>query len=167
EALWDLLIEVGEPFALRPVGVEAQRVMRLEKGHIIIGQDTDGLTQPFEADMGWAIGKKKAFYVGKRSVEIQETQGIVRKLVGFNLVSEHAPCPKECHLVIRDGEIVGRVTSAVRSPTLKKVIGLAYVAADQAELGQRFRIKIEGGRMIDAEIVPLPFYDPDNQRQEL
>jgi len=167
EALWDTLVEAGEPFALKPFGVEAQRVMRLEKGHIIIGQDTDGLTQPHEADMGWAIGKKKSFYVGKRSVDIQEIQGIVRKLVGFNLVSEHTPCPKECHLVIRDGEIVGRVTSAVHSPTLKKVIGLAYVASDQAELGQHFRIKIEDGRMIDAEVVPMPFYDPDNQRQEL
>ncbi|MGI9434253.1 MAG: aminomethyltransferase family protein, partial [Geminicoccaceae bacterium] len=166
EALWDLLVEAGEPFALRPFGVEAQRVMRLEKGHIIIGQDTDGLTQPYEADMGWAIGKKKAFYVGKRSIDIQEQRGIVRRLVGFKLVSAKAPCPKECHLVIRDNEIVGRVTSAVHSPTLKTVIGLAYVAQDQAEVGQRFSIKIEGGRMIEAEVVPIPFYDPDNQRQE-
>lgn len=167
EALWDILIEAGAPFAIQPFGVEAQRMMRLEKGHIIIGQDTDGLTQPYEADMGWAIGKKKAFYVGKRAVEIQEVHGTIRKLVGFNLVSEYAPCPKECHLVIRDNEIVGRVTSAIRSPTLKKVIGLAYVAADQAELGKRFQIKIEHGQMIEAEVVPMPFYDPDNQRQEL
>jgi sarcosine oxidase subunit alpha len=140
--------------------------MRLEKGHIFIGQDTDGLTQPYEADMAWAIGKKKTFFVGKRAIEIQE-QGTVRKLVGFNLVSERASCPKECHLVIRDNEIVGRVTSAVRSPTLRKVIGLAYVASDQAEPGQRFQIKIEGGRMIEAEVVPMPFYDAANQRQEL
>ena len=167
EALWDALVEAGESFAIRPFGVEAQRVMRLEKGHIIIGQDTDGLTQPYEADMGWAIGKKKTFYVGKRAVEIQDERGIFRKLVGFNLVNEHAPCPKECHLVIRDNEIVGRVTSAVRSPTLDKVIGLAYVAGDQAEIGQRFQIKIEGGRMIEAVVVSMPFYDPDNQRQEL
>jgi len=165
EALWDTLVEAGEPFALKPFGVEAQRVMRLEKGHIIIGQDTDGLTQPYEADMGWAIGKKKAFYVGKRAVEIQNHRGEVRKLVGFTLVDDRNPCPKECHLVIRDGEIVGRVTSAVLSPTLKKVIGLAYVASDQAEVGKRFQIKIEGGRMIEADVSPMPFYDPDNQRQ--
>lgn len=167
EALWDALVEAGEPFAIKPFGVEAQRVMRLEKGHIIIGQDTDGLTQPYEADMGWAIAKKKAFYVGKRSVEIQTAKGVVRKLVGFHLVSERDPCPKECHLVIRDGDIIGRVTSTARSPTLNKVIGLAYVATDQTEVDQRFTIKIEGGRMIEAEVVPIPFYDPDNQRQEL
>ena len=165
EALWDRLVEAGEPFALKPFGVEAQRIMRLEKGHIIIGQDTDGLTQPYEADMGWAIGKKKAFYVGKRAVEIQNDRGEVRKLVGFNLTNYRDPCPKECHLVIRHGDIVGRVTSAAVSPTLKKVIGLAYVAADQAEIGKRFQIKIEGGRMIEAEVAPMPFYDPDNRRQ--
>ncbi|MGI9509505.1 MAG: glycine cleavage T C-terminal barrel domain-containing protein, partial [Geminicoccaceae bacterium] len=167
EALWDLLVKTGEPFALRPFGVEAQRVMRLEKGHIIIGQDTDGLTQPHEADMGWAIAKKKAFYVGKRAVDIQNARGEARKLVGFTLRHDLDPCPKECHLVIRAGEIVGRVTSAVLSPTLKKVIGLAYVAADQATLGAHFQIKIEDGRMIEAEVAPMPFYDPDNQRQHL
>jgi len=167
EALWDLLVEAGEPFALRPFGVEAQRVMRLEKGHIIIGQDTDGLTQPYEADMGWAIGKKKAFYVGKRAVEIQNAKGEVRKLVGFTLRHDRDPCPKECHLVIRDDDIVGRVTSVVVSPTLKKIIGLAYVAADQAEVGKRFQIKIEDGRMIEAVVAPMPFYDPENLRQDL
>jgi sarcosine oxidase subunit alpha len=69
--------------------------------------------------------------------------------------------------VIRDGAITGRVTSAVRSPTLGKVIGLAYVAPDQSEIGQRFQIRIERGEVVEAEIVPVPFHDPDNERQEL
>ena len=57
EALWDALMAAGAPSGIRPFGVEAQRVMRLEKGHIIVGQDTDGLTHPYEAALGWAIGK--------------------------------------------------------------------------------------------------------------
>jgi sarcosine oxidase subunit alpha len=69
--------------------------------------------------------------------------------------------------VIRDGAITGRVTSAVRSPTLHKVIGLAYVAPDQGEIGQRIQIRIERGEIIEAEVAPVPFYDPDNRRQEL
>ena len=60
EHVWDALMEAGKPFGIRPFGVEAQRVLRLEKGHIIIGQDTDGLTHPYEADMAWAIAKSKA-----------------------------------------------------------------------------------------------------------
>jgi sarcosine oxidase, subunit alpha len=167
EALWDALMEAGSEHRIRPFGVEAQRMMRLEKGHIIIGQDTDGLTHPYEAAMGWAIARKKPFFVGKRSIEIQNRQGLKRKLVGFELPDADARCPKECHLVINDGEIAGRVTSAARSPTLSKVIGLAYVAPAQAEIGSRFQILIERGDMVEAEVVPVPFYDPRNERQEL
>ena len=167
EALWDALMAAGTPSGIRPFGVEAQRVMRLEKGHIIVGQDTDGLTHPYEAALGWAIGKSKPFFVGKRSIEIQRARGLQRILVGFTLAEPNARCPKECHLVIRAGAITGRVTSAVRSPTLGRVIGLAYVAPDQAEVGQRFQIRIERGEMVEAQVVPVPFYDPDNWRQEL
>jgi sarcosine oxidase subunit alpha len=141
--------------------------MRLEKGHIIVGQDTDGLTHPYEAAMAWAIAHKKPFFVGKRSIGIQNKQGLKRKLIGFELPDANARCPKECHLVIRNGEITGRVTSAARSPTLSKVVGLAYVAPDQAEIASRFQIRIERGEMIEAEVVPVPFYDPRNERQEV
>jgi sarcosine oxidase, subunit alpha len=165
EALWDALMEAGRLFGLRPFGVEAQRVLRLEKGHIIVGQDTDGLTHPDECGMEWALAKKKPFYVGKRSVDMQMAKGVARRLVGFTLPDPEAPCPKECHLVIDGDRIAGRVTSAVRSPTLNRVVGLAYVPSDRAAAGSRFAIRIEEGRLIEAEVVPTPFYDPDNARQ--
>ena len=167
EALWDRLMQAGKPFGIVPFGVEAQRILRLEKGHIIVGQDTDGLTHPAEANMEWALGKKKPFYVGKRAVDMQMTKGITRKLAGFALVDAAAPSPKECHLVIRNGDIAGRVTSVGRSPTLGKVVGLAYLPPDLAEPGKRFEIRVDGGRMVAAETVATPFYDPENKRQEL
>jgi sarcosine oxidase subunit alpha len=167
EALWDRLMEAGKPFGLKPFGVEAQRVLRLEKGHIIVGQDTDGLTNPVEAGMEWALAKKKPFYVGKRSIEMQMKKGLSRKLAGFTLVAADAPCPKECHLVISDGAIAGRVTSVVRSATLGKIVGLAYLPLELAEVGRRFQIRTDGGVMVEAEVVPTPFYDPDNKRQEM
>jgi sarcosine oxidase subunit alpha len=167
EALWDALIAAGEPENITPFGIEAQRVLRLEKGHIIINQDTDGLTHPHEAAMSWAIARKKPYFVGMRSIAIQLANGLERKLVGFTLVDGGDPAPKECHLVIRGGEITGRVTSCARSRVLNKVIGLAYVAPDQSEIGGRFEIKIEQGRMIAAQVAALPFYDPDGKRQEM
>ena len=167
EALWDALMEAGRPFGLKPFGVEAQRVLRLEKGHIIVGQDTDGLTNPLEAGMDWAIGKKKPFFVGKRSIEMLATKGLSRKLAGFALVEGAPATPKECHLVIRDGTIIGRVTSVTRSPTLGKVVGLVYLPPEMYATGSRFEIRVDGGQMIGAEVVPLPFYDPDNKRQEM
>jgi sarcosine oxidase subunit alpha len=166
EALWDTLMAAGRPHGLKPFGVEAQRILRLEKGHIIVGQDTDGLTNPIEAGMDWALAKKKAFYVGKRSIEMQAAKGITRKLVGFTVTDSSGPVPKECHLVIRSGQIVGRITSVVKSPTLGKVVGLAYLPLDMTDAGQRFEIRVDGV-MVSAEVVPTPFYDPDNARQEL
>ncbi len=71
------------------------------------------------------------------------------------------------HLVIDGDNITGRVTSAVLSPTLNKVIGLAYLPAANSAVGSRFQIRIDGGRMVEAEVVPTPFYDPGNKRQEL
>jgi sarcosine oxidase subunit alpha len=69
--------------------------------------------------------------------------------------------------VIRDGAIIGRVTSVVKSPTLGKVVGLAYLPLDLAENGKRFEIRVDGGTMVAAEVVPTPFYDPDNARQNI
>jgi sarcosine oxidase subunit alpha len=167
EALWDALMEAGQPEGIRPFGVEAQRVLRLEKGHIIVSQDTDGLTNVWEADMPWALAKSKPFFVGGRSTQIMGKMALTRKLVGFTLDDPSLPCPEECHLVIRGGEIVGRVTSAVRSPNLGKVVGLAYVHPDDAKPDAKISIKIDGGRTIEGRIVALPFYDADSKRQEM
>ena len=69
--------------------------------------------------------------------------------------------------MIRGDAIAGRVTSAVRSPSLDRVIGLAYLPIDMAVPGTRFAIRIDKGEMIDATVVPTPFYDTENTRQEM
>lgn len=166
EWLWDRLMEVGEPYGLKPFGVEAQRVLRLEKGHVIIGQDTDGLSTPYEADMAWAVGKKKPFFLGKRAVDVQARAGIQRRLTGFTLPSDSV-VPEECNLVIRGDEIVGRVTSAARSVGCEGIVGLAYVHPDDAEPGKTFQIKLSDGSYREATAAAIPFYDPENKRQEM
>jgi sarcosine oxidase subunit alpha len=165
EALWDALMAAGAPEGIVPFGVEAQRVLRLEKGHVIVSQDTDALTLPEEAGLGFALAMGKPFFVGQRAIEIRARAGLSRKLVGFVLTDPAAPMPEECRLVVRGAAIVGRVTSIARSPALGRAIGLAYVAPDQAAAGTRFTIKVAGGRLAEAEVVPLPFYDPENKRQ--
>lgn len=166
EALWDSLMAGGAPAGIRPFGVEAQRVLRLEKGHIIVAQDTDGITFPHEVDMAWAIAAKKPFYVGKRAIDVQAARPLQRRLVGFRLAVD-ANLPEECCLVVRGADIVGRVTSVARSRVAGCVIGLAYVAPDQAEPGTRFQIRQVDGGILEAEVVALPFYDPGNRRQEI
>jgi sarcosine oxidase subunit alpha len=164
EYLWDRLLEVGIRWDLKPFGVEAQRVLRLEKGHIIVGQDTDGLTNPLEIGMGAAVANKP-FFIGGAALAAHRQHGIERKLVGF-AVDDEGAVPKECHLVIEGSDIAGRVTSCVRSAAVGRVIGLAYVRPHQAEPGQAIAIRVDGGKMVTARVVALPFYDPDNQRQQ-
>ncbi|MBV4543690.1 2Fe-2S iron-sulfur cluster-binding protein [Pseudomonas vlassakiae] len=166
ERLWDALMQAGAGLGIRPFGVETQRLLRLEKGHVIISQDTDGMTHPAEIDMQWAIGRKKPFFVGKRSIEILEAQPLKRKLIGFTL-PKGSPQPLEGHLVLDGPDISGNVTSCEYSQTLGQIIGLAYAGAHQATPGMHIPIRVEGGVMVSAQVVPLPFLDPDNLRQEL
>lgn len=166
ERLWDALMQAGAGLGIRPFGVETQRLLRLEKGHVIISQDTDGMTHPAEIDMQWAIGRKKPFFVGKRSIEILEAQPLKRKLVGFTL-PKGSPQPLEGHLVLDGPDISGNVTSCEYSQTLGQIIGLAYAGAHQATPGMHIPIRVEGGVMVNAKVVQLPFHDPDNLRQEL
>jgi len=166
--LWDALMRTGDAHGIRPFGVEAQRLLRLEKSHIIIGQDTDGLTTPIEADMAWAVKMDKPYFIGQRSLKIIGRKKAKARLVGFMLDSEdESAAPRECHLVIRDGQMAGRVTSIAFSPALGRHIGLAFVAPDMAAQGSPFFIRADFGQMVQARVVPTPFYDPSGALQKL
>ncbi|MFT6032304.1 MAG: sarcosine oxidase subunit alpha [Arenicella sp.] len=172
EALWDALLAAGEEHKIRPFGVEAQRILRLEKGHIIIGQDTDAMSNPMEVQMSWAIARKKPFFVGARTIRELEKIPQQRVLVGFSISASDGAMPdqimpKESHLVLEGEQMTGRVTSCNYSPTLKKIIGLAYVPLNKAPPNSVVEIKCDQGIRVSATVVRLPFYDPDNQQQEL
>ncbi|HEX7447984.1 MAG TPA: FAD-dependent oxidoreductase, partial [Pirellulales bacterium] len=167
-SVWDGMTQAGARHGLRPFGVEAQRVLRLEKGHVIVGQDTDGLTTPDEAGLAWAVKHDKPFFVGGRSLEIVARKPLKRRLVGFVLPRDYAgPLPQECHLVIERGEIAGRVTSIARSPALGRALGLAYVRPSQATPGTAFQIRLDSGKLVTATVADLPFYDPQHARQAI
>ena len=100
-ALWDAVMDAGRGLGLRPYGLEASRILRLEKGHILIGQDTDALTTPAELGFDWAISRKKPFFVGKRSIEMRSRIGETRRLVGLDLAGQ-PELPGESCLVLRE-----------------------------------------------------------------
>ncbi len=162
-AVWDALLEAGTTYGICPFGVEAQRLLRLEKGHLIVGTDTDGLTTPLEANLEWAVKMDKPFFIGQRSLQAIASRQVKQKLVGFMLDSNfQGTPPQECHLVIDRGDIAGRVTSIAFSPTLKRYIGLAYI---KLELGNCFSIRLSDGSLVNATVSQTPFYDPENTRQ--
>lgn len=166
-ALWDALMAAGKSEGIQPFGVEAQRLLRLEKGHIIIGQDTDGLTNPYDVGLEWALKMDKPFFVGKRSLQVIERQPRKQQLVGFTLGSAFTGnAPQECHLVIENGEIAGRVTSIAWSPTLERHIGLAFVRPEMAMEGSPMAIRLSDGSTVQAKVSRTPFYDPENLKQK-
>jgi len=117
--------------------------------------------------MTWAISKKKPFFVGGRSLALRDRHLSRRKLVGFTIEDSGVPLPQESNLVMRDSEMVGFVTSVVRSPSLNKTIGLAYTARDASEPGSPLAIRQDDGTVVEARVVAPHFYDPDNARQEM
>jgi sarcosine oxidase subunit alpha len=154
--VWKRLL--GDGKRVRPFGVEAQRVLRLEKGHAIVAQDTDSLTNPFEAGLGFAVRMGKPFFIGQRSLRIHQQRGARQKLVGFELDSPHAPI-RESHLLIQDGDIAGRVTSIARSPTLGRTIGLAMARPDLAAPDTALCIRATDGSLVSARVVRTPFVE--------
>ena len=165
--VWQSLLEAGRSFDVQPFGLEAQRLLRLEKGHLIVRQDTDALTNPHEANVAWTIGKDKDFFIGQRSLEILTKRPLERKLVGIRWPQGFAgPLPEPCHLIIDDGKIVGRVTSIAHRSTLGYPLGLAFVHPRLAEPGTELTVRVERGALSRATVATLPHYDPDNTRQK-
>jgi sarcosine oxidase, subunit alpha len=164
-ALWQKLMAAGEAWGIRPFGVEAQRVLRLEKGHLIVGHDTDALTDPFSADMGWAVKLDKADFLGQRALTRLSETGIIQRLVGFTLPDKDI-VPEEGLQIVQANtaaplgfDIIGWITSCRYSPTLDQVIGLCWLPAKLAASdGAGFTIWREG-KLLQGMVRHGAFYD--------
>ena len=167
-AVWERVHAAGQAQGIVPYGTETMHVLRAEKGYIIVGQDTDGTVTPDDAGLTWAIGKAKADFVGKRSLDRPAMKAPDRKqLVGLKtrggeLLEEGA------QVAAKPGqkppmELVGHVTSAYSSSVLKAPIALALVAAGRARLGQRLYVPMPG-RDVEVEVTSPIFYDPKGER---
>jgi sarcosine oxidase subunit alpha len=161
EHVWDTLMDAGSEFGIATFGLEAQRILRLEKKHIIVGQDTDAVSNPLESDMGWVVKFDKEDFVGRGSLAGIRDRGARDKMVGF--VMRDGGVPDDGDPVVVGQAPVGRVTSSRLSPTLGKGIGLAWVPAGLAREGAEIRIRVDG-EDLPAEVTMQPFYDPDGVR---
>lgn len=168
--LWEAILEAGASHGIKPFGVEAQRILRLEKGHIIIGQDTDALSSPYGAGFGKMVRFTKPQFLGREALHRLQSLGTQSSLVGFRLanrstdhgINTWAKQLEGCQVVDR-GRSVGRVTSARFSPTLGALIGLAWVPQSRSTAGANMLIRCNGTD-VPAQVVEVPFYDPNGER---
>jgi sarcosine oxidase subunit alpha len=161
EHVWDEVMAAGEPHGIRPFGLEAQRILRLEKQHILVGQDTDAESDPFEAGLGWTVKADKDDFLGKRGLEGLDAEAPGERLVGFTCAGTWVP--PEGASVVHEGVWVGRVTSARRSAAVGGIVGLAWVPAGWASDGTPFEIEF-GRHRANATVAMRPFYDADGER---
>jgi sarcosine oxidase, subunit alpha len=165
--VWETLIEQGADLGIAAFGVEAQRILRLEKGHFIVGQDTDGLTRAFSAGLDWAIKLDKDDFAGQPELAWQLEAGVAQKLVGVQPV-DGSVVPEEASLIMDGTEIAGRITSSRMSPTLGRSICLAQVDAHLAEPGTVLTVRLPSGRQIEARVMPQHAHvDPDGGRMRV
>jgi sarcosine oxidase subunit alpha len=144
-------------------------VLRAEKGYIIVGQDTDGTATPDDAGLGWAIGRKKPDFVGKRSIERAAMNSASRKqLVGLRTLDPAIVLEEGVQLVETPGQappmkVMGHVTSSYFSAALGHSIALAMVAGGRAREGARLHVPMPG-RDIAVTVTKPVFYDPTGAR---
>jgi sarcosine oxidase, subunit alpha len=162
EHVWDALLATGDPHGIRPFGLEPQRILRLQKMHILVGQDTDSESTPFGAAMPWIVKlDKEADFIGKWALEHYAQEEPATRLVGFTLGDGYVPTEGSV-IIDAVGDPAGQVTSARFSPVLDRVIGMAWVPSRLARDGATVMIS-DQGRTVSANIQTRPFYDPEGE----
>ncbi|MEX2150020.1 MAG: sarcosine oxidase subunit alpha family protein [Steroidobacteraceae bacterium] len=168
-AVWDAVYAAGAALGITPYGTETMHVLRAEKGYVIVGQDTDGTVTPDDAGFGWAIGRNKADFIGKRSLARAAMKMPQRRqLVGLKTVDPATVLEEGAQLVDSPGQeppmkLLGHVTSSYFSAALGHSIALAMVAGGRARMGQALFVPMPGGD-VEVQLTSPVFYDPEGAR---
>ena len=155
-ALWRNLMKLGADLGIHPHGLETLMRLRLEKGHIIIGQDTDFDSTPRRLNCEWAIKLDKPEFVGKQAILRTNKVPLDRQLVGLEMEGE---APLEGAVMWNGNEYAGYLTSSAYSPALGRSVMLGWLKLFDGELPREVRINERIARR-----VATPFYDPEGKR---
>lgn len=165
ERLWQALLDQGAAFGLRPYGLAAVESLRIESGLIFIGYDYfPGVTSPFHMNLERMIKLDGADFHGRAALQAELEAGITHRMVTLAIAGEEAPDYNTP--VLQHGRDVGRLLSpsAGRSPTVDRVIGMACIETELAELGAQLQVTLPDGRAVPAVVERYPIYDPEKTR---
>ncbi|MBS4173445.1 glycine cleavage system aminomethyltransferase GcvT [Bacillus sp. FJAT-49736] len=154
--LWKAILDAGKEDGVLPCGLGARDTLRFEATLPLYGQELSSDISPLEAGIGFAVKVgKEADFIGKAALQSQKEAGLLRKLVGVEMIDRGIP--RHGYKVFVNDSEVGEVTSGTQSPTFKTNIGLALVNTEYSEIGQEVEIEIRG-KLLKAKVVPTPFY---------
>lgn len=169
QALFTIVQDAGKEFGIQPFGVEAQNVLRMEKGHLILGQESEQRTNLLDVGLGFLWNRKKtdAKTVGAVALKQAENDLSRLKLVGIQM-EDTSRAARDGSIIV-DQKIRGFVCTARKSFILNKAVGMALVESPLSELGTRIDIIEDDadGRRLYAKVVPMPFYDPEGKRMRM
>ncbi len=155
--LWQTLMELGRPLGIKPHGLQALFGLRLEKGHVIVGQDTELDSSPRRINMDWAVKMDKPDFVGRSALARTAHLPDPRRLFGFTM---DGPAPLEGSVIRVRGDVVGHVTSSWDSPRFGHAVLLGWQKREpHADV-----VEIDGR---EARVSPVPFYDPEGARARM
>ncbi|APX25683.1 MAG: aminomethyltransferase [Rhodobacteraceae bacterium] len=164
-AVFDAIWEAGQPYGLKPLGLAALDILRIESGLAFAGHEFDDRTDPFEAGIGFTVPlkSKTCDFSGRAALEERKAHP-QRRLVGLEIDATTVPAHGDCVRIGR--QQVGVVTSATRSPILSKTIALARIDMPHAEIGAEVEVgQLDGHqKRLAARIVPFPHFDPTKAR---
>jgi sarcosine oxidase subunit alpha len=164
--VWEQLLGAGQDLGVGPFGLEAQRIMRLEKGHFIVGQDTDGLTKAPATGMTSLIKLDKADFAGKPELAWAAEDRADPVIVAIQ-PTDPGIVPDEACQIVRAGtnEAIGRITSSRMSPTLGRSVCLGQVQAEAAAPGTELTVQLVDGARITARVMEHhAHFDPEGER---
>ncbi len=153
--LWRSLLEYGSEYGIKPAGLGARDLLRLEASYLLYGNDMDESANPIEAGISWAVKFDKGDFIGREALLKVKEEKPKRKLVG--MVLEGRNIARHGYKIFKDGEEIGFITSGGYSPTLEKSIALGYVNKPYNKRGTELEVQIRN-KMVKAEVVKLPFY---------
>lgn len=154
--LWNAILKAGEKEGAEPIGLGARDTLRFEACLPLYGNEMDESITPLEMGFGFFVKLKvEEDFIGKDALKKQKAEGITRKLVGFELLDKGIP--RHGYEVIKDGKVIGHVTTGYKSPTLNKAIGLALVEEQYSKIGTEFNIKVRK-KELKAVVIDKRFY---------
>ncbi|MDR1054444.1 MAG: glycine cleavage system aminomethyltransferase GcvT [Prevotellaceae bacterium] len=155
--LWKAIFEVGEEFGIKAIGLGARDTLRLEMGFCLYGNDINDNTSPIEAGLGWITKfTDTKNFIDKELFLKQKTEGVSRKLIGFEMVDRGIP-RQHYEICDAEGKIIGEVTSGTMSPMMKIGIGMGYVLPAFAKADSGIFIKVRD-KLLKAKVVKMPIY---------
>lgn len=159
--LWDRIMEAGRPYRIRPTG--PSDIRRIEGGIFNYRADMDWTNNPFELGLDRLVDLDTELpFMGKEALARIKARGVSRRLVGVEIAGPRLEMNATFWPVEHAGRRVGKVTSAIYSPRLKRNIGFAWVPAAQSAQGSRLLVHAPDEAR-DATVVPMPFVDPGKQ----